>query len=77
MYLLIESRYGRPWFKLHLVFDTKVRPHLKEPVEKVRELLASSNRANDLFGVIPVEQSKLDNCVVCLEDWGDDDLAME
>ena len=74
----MRTRYGRPWRKMHLVFDIEVRPHLQEAVRRVRELVAATRTATNLFGVVPVEKSSLrGNCMVCLEDWLDHDLAIE
>jgi hypothetical protein len=65
---------------MHLVFDTDAQPDLKDPVQRVRQLLSSSRRAEDLFGVLPVDLSDISEeakCTVCLEDWKDQDLTME
>jgi hypothetical protein len=65
---------------MHLVFDTATQPDLVHPIRRARELMESTPRAADLFGVFPVELSKIgenDRCAICLEDWGDHDLVME
>lgn len=78
MFLLIWTRYGRPWTKMHLIFDTQVRPQFQIPVDRIRNLVRSNDRAKDLFGVHPIEKTSLkDACMVCLEEWLDHDLAIE
>lgn len=65
---------------MHLVFDTTIQLDLAPHIQRARELMESTPRTAELFGVIPVELSAIgesDRCTICLEDWEDHDLVME
>ena len=61
---------------MYLCYDVKDETRVRDAVNKVRWLL-SAPRAKNLFGVLPVDLSTLENCMICFEDWLDQDLAME
>ena len=81
--LLRDWGYGRPWARLHLIFDTNNDASVSQAVSVIQQvhLNAQISRRNaDLFGVHPLPNAgppAMEACSICAEAWKVGDLLME
>lgn len=81
--LLRDWGYGRPWARLHLIFDTNNSASVSQAVNMIQQVHLNaqiSKRSADLFGVHPLPNAGPrgeELCSICSEAWKVGDLLME